>query len=251
MNGTASVESLNDIIVLRQKVLIDLPAVVDSLKVKPFDDESKALANRIAQGIQVVLKKIDDKFDPSIDAAKRAVEQSKALKAELADVACRYKGIVKRKLTDALNEEAEIRAKQEAEERERKRKEKEEQERIAADKKRKDDEALEAAAAAERAGLTSEAQQIFEKVVSEPVQVPVVVQAPQPSIPARTILRGSAVVTRWKYRVVNPELVPDEFWILDDQKLGAYTRTRKEAAVGTIPGVEFYSEEDIRIGGRL
>lgn len=45
----------------------------------------------------------------------------------------------------------------------------------------------------------------------------------------------------YKARIVNPALVPDEYWMIDEAKINAYARATK----GTVPlaGVEFYTEK--------
>ena len=69
-NETTKVADLNDIDVLRQKALVDIPAAVDRLAV--LDDESAAEATRIIQGINTVIRKIEDFFSPSKKAAHEA-----------------------------------------------------------------------------------------------------------------------------------------------------------------------------------
>lgn len=52
---------------------------------------------------------------------------------------------------------------------------------------------------------------------------------------------GVSVATKvWKFRVVDRAKIPEEYWLLDEQRLGQIARTMKENA--SVPGVEFYSE---------
>jgi colicin import membrane protein len=44
----------------------------------------------------------------------------------------------------------------------------------------------------------------------------------------------------WRYRVVNANLVPDEYWVLNEQKIGADVRRDKEKT--NIPGIEAYPD---------
>jgi len=57
---------------------------------------------------------------------------------------------------------------------------------------------------------------------------------------------GTSFRTAWKFRIVDPALIPREYLIPNEQMLGALARTTK--APSTIPGVEFYAEQSI--GGR-
>lgn len=56
---------------------------------------------------------------------------------------------------------------------------------------------------------------------------------------------GSRVLTQWKHRVKDANLVPREYWVLDDAKLARVARETKGAL--EIPGVEIYAET--KIGG--
>jgi len=46
--------------------------------------------------------------------------------------------------------------------------------------------------------------------------------------------------TNWRYRIVNANLVPDEYWMLNEQKIGADVRRDKEKT--NIPGIEVYPD---------
>ena len=71
-----------------------------------------------------------------------------------------------------------------------------------------------------------------------------------PIVPKPVVLRdtvpkseGVSVRTNWHFRIVNVALIPPEWMIPDQGALGAYARSRRESAVGSVPGVEFYSEQ--------
>jgi flagellar biosynthesis GTPase FlhF len=66
------------------------------------------------------------------------------------------------------------------------------------------------------------------------------------SAPAQATAAGSRVNRPWKFRVTDPTLVPREYLMIDESKLGQLARTMKKDA--SVPGVEFF--EDITIGGR-
>ena len=66
------------------------------------------------------------------------------------------------------------------------------------------------------------------------------------SAPMQTTAAGSRVNRPWKFRVVDATLVPRQYLMVDESKLGQLARSAKSDAA--VPGVEFY--EDIVIGGR-
>lgn len=74
-------------------------------------------------------------------------------------------------------------------------------------------------------------------------QVPVPVFAP-PEMPK---VGGVSDRVAWKHRVVNASLVPPEFTMPDDKKLGQYARAMKERA--KVAGVEFYPEPVTAVKG--
>lgn len=49
----------------------------------------------------------------------------------------------------------------------------------------------------------------------------------------------------WKHRVVDPDQVPDDFRIIDHDKLAALARQEKDKA--SVPGVEFYDDVNVRV----
>ncbi|MDE3244474.1 MAG: hypothetical protein KGN80_00190 [Acidobacteriota bacterium] len=68
----------------------------------------------------------------------------------------------------------------------------------------------------------------------------------EPNAPTQTTAAGSRVNRPWKFRVVDAAMVPREYLMVDESKLGQLARSAKSDAA--VPGVEFY--EDIVIGGR-
>lgn len=67
--------------------------------------------------------------------------------------------------------------------------------------------------------------------------------APPPVVLATTVPRSEGVSVRenWTMRIVNAALVPREYCIPDEKALKAIARTRRQTAVDTVPGVEFYA----------
>ena len=46
----------------------------------------------------------------------------------------------------------------------------------------------------------------------------------------------------WKWKLVNPKLVPKDFWILDEKALNKIARSQKKDQPFDVPGIEFYQE---------
>jgi hypothetical protein len=99
--------------------------------------------------------------------------------------------------------------------------------------------ALEDAIELEEAGDTVAA----EAVLSNPV--PIVPRYVSPPVVASSIIRVAGAVVRetWKARIVNANLVPREWLLIDEAGLNKHAASRKGLAL--VPGVEFYSESSI------
>lgn len=93
--------------------------------------------------------------------------------------------------------------------------------------------ALEAAVEAEQAGDVAQA----EAIINEPVVAATIV-VPEEKLKAKGHTRRRV----YKARIIDPSLVPDEYWCLDTSKIDATIRARKEEGQGVIPGVLAYSE---------
>ena len=76
-----------------------------------------------------------------------------------------------------------------------------------------------------------------DKTADAIISAPVVVEPVKAAAPVKT---ATVLQTRWKFRIINPALVPVEYRTIDEQKIGAVIRATKGAI--TIPGVEAFSE---------
>jgi len=101
-------------------------------------------------------------------------------------------------------------------------------------RKQEEDRRLAEAVAIEQAGD----KKLADQVIAAPVEVPPVIVAK--SVPK---VQGISYTERWTYRVINPAIVPAEFKMLDEVKIGQYARAMKSA--GRIPGIEIYSERSV------
>jgi len=50
----------------------------------------------------------------------------------------------------------------------------------------------------------------------------------------------------WRYNIINEKLIPREYLMVDEKKLGELARTEKENA--NVPGVEFYADDVLAAG---
>lgn len=189
-----------------QKMIVDSP-------------DSYDLAARIKRELQTLRKRIASTFDPIIAqwhaGHKATIEAKRELDAPPAKA---MKIIEQKRLAWQYEEDRKRRA---------------EEDRLRAiEMKRVEDERLAEATRLEAAGHTAQA----EAVIAAPVIPPPVVL--RTAVPKSC---GVSVRENWTMRVVNDALVPREYCIPDERALKAIARNRRQAAVGTVPGVEFYA----------
>lgn len=121
--------------------------------------------------------------------------------------------------------------------------EKQEKARLEAEKKRREEERYRLEA--EKAALaldgdekgTLEIENNLARMEAKPIEI---------SNATKTETATSYVIENWKFTVTDPQLVPREFLMVDEVKIGKYARTMKADA--KMPGVSFYVEKNI--GGR-
>ncbi len=118
---------------------------------------------------------------------------------------------------------------------EKKRQEVERQAREAA-QKAEQERAQAEAVALENAGQREEAAQVIEQAIAAP-PVPVIVPSVVPQV------QGVSSTKRWKFRIVNESLVPREYLMVDESKIGQVVRALKGQA--KIAGVEVYPETSV------
>jgi hypothetical protein len=170
------------------------------------------------KAIKALLNQIDLTFDPVIKAAHLAHKEAVAAKKKHQEPLEQADRIIGQKRMAYDAEQERIRRQKEAELQ-------------ALAQKQAEDAALAEAAMAEAAGDTETAEQIIqEPVVAAPVFVPSAVP----------VVSGQVVRENWKARVVNAQLVPREYLVVDEKALNALARALKDRA--KVPGVEFYSE---------
>ena len=116
------------------------------------------------------------------------------------------------------------------------RREQEELERVIREKAAEEKKKLEAQALeALKKGNEVKAEAILVKAEQEPA-IPILAA---PKVKAE----GVATREKWSYEIVDRDLVPDIFWVIDEAKLGVFVRSDKGAT--KIEGVRVYSEKII------
>lgn len=100
-------------------------------------------------------------------------------------------------------------------------------------RKEQEDRRVREAAALETAGKA----QLAERVLNAPQAAIVVPEAPK----ADLNVNGTRTRTNWRYRVVDPTLVPREYLVPCDKQIAARVKSSNGTCV--IPGVEVYSEK--------
>lgn len=210
------------------------------------DAESFQRASEFIRGIATYMKRVGDVLDPIVSAAHNAHRVAVAQRDALLKPAQGAKRILGERL--ALWEQDQARRRREAElaaQREQEKAEREARERAAAETRRLQAEAetrrLAEAEQLEARGDTAGA----ERLISEPVTVPVVVTpapvfAPQPMVEAPPKLEGVSFRTDWDFEIADAALIPREYLIPDEKKIRGVVKAMRGAT--TIPGVRSFEK---------
>lgn len=198
------------------------------------NDQDYAWAGVFFKRIKSARKAVEETFRPVIDSAHKAHRAAiDALKKHDDPLAAAQK-IADRKISDY-----DLKKKQEARriEAERMAEARRKAEAEAEARRREEEDRRLAQAAELQANGDAEAAEVL---LDAPVQVevaPVVIEPVQ----AAPKIEGMHFRTNWKFRVTNPAMVPEEYKVIDEKKIGAVVRALKDAC--RIPGVEVYSEQ--------
>lgn len=176
-------------------------------------------AGSLWKTIKELKEKVNETFKPIIEKAHAAHKEALAQKAKIFDplemAGKTVKGLMERydREQEAIRQAEERRLREIAR--------KAEEERI-----------LQEAIEAEKNGYDEEVETILE----EPVYVPpVIVEKEVPKVSGGPVYR-----TVWKFRIKDVRLIPKEYLVPDEVKIGGVVRAMKEST--NIPGVEVYSE---------
>lgn len=198
-----------------------LLATVNTLAVSSAPEAE--YAGKILREIKAFRARVRQTFEAPIKAAHAAHKAILAARDKHDQAPAEAERIVKGKLSSYTREED---RKREEEEQRRRR------EAIEQEKRRRVE-------AATRSALAGEQQKAKEILAQPIVTPPIVAPPPTPKI------EGVSTRTIWRYRIIGPDLLPRKFLIPDEKALASYARSMREKAVGTVPGVEFYSEQTV------
>jgi hypothetical protein len=182
------------------------------------NNDDYAAVDAFCVQLKALEKEVDAAYDEHIKAAFDAHKSLVAKKKKYAEPITTARTIAKQKLIDWEVKMEAVRREQEAAQR-------------AAAQKAAEDEALAKAARAAEFGDDKTA----DAIISEPIAAaPVVVEKLTPK--AQTVTR-----TVWTYEVTDPALVPREYLMLDDSKIGGVIRATKGSV--QIPGIRAVSRK--------
>lgn len=209
----------------RQEALV-APKYALTLRVN--DQPSLDRANGFLKSVKALAARIAETFDPQIS---KAYELHRSLLAE------------KKKFTAPL-EEAERIAKRTiagylAEEDRKRREAEAERARIEAEARAEADKKLRAVEKAEAKGNFAKAEALAQEAVN--VMEAKIEEAPV--VPDAPVATGLSLRKVWKFRIKDAALLPREYLIPDEVKIGRVVRALKGDA--KIPGVSVYSEDDV------
>lgn len=93
----------------------------------------------------------------------------------------------------------------------------------------------------EQAKLLEKAEKEAKKVEKKSPEMAADIRAIALTRQVTPVVEGQSFRKHWKHEVMEPSMVPDEFWIIDEKRLAAYAKAMKENA--KVDGVRFYTEE--------
>jgi len=104
---------------------------------------------------------------------------------------------------------------------------------------------VEAIRKAEQAKLEEEA--LNNAIASGKDQPAIIVEniTPTYKVSQDTAFANTTAVKKW--RIINLDLIPDDFFLLDEIKINSIRRSSKANDISSIPGIEFYTEDSLRI----
>ena len=189
---------------------------------KIFNTYSFNQATLFLKSIKSIQDEISNTFDPIISAQHQAHKKSLETKRKYSLPLQKAEGIVKAKIREYHLEQERIR--------------KEEEAKLHLEAKKAEEERLlRMAVEAEQSGEKEEA----EMILSSSVVAPVI------TIPSQTNGNGISYREVWKFRITNPDFVPDKYKIIDERKVGAVVRALKDKT--NIPGIEVYCDKSVSV----
>ena len=190
-------------------------------EIQVIAQESRDRASSMLLTVKALRKQIDETFDPGIKKIHEAHKDALATKRKFEAPLAQAEATIKPRIAMYYDLQEKKRRQEEARLREEARKQAEEDQ-------------LAQAVAAEQMGMHAEA----ENIIQAPVYAPTII-IPKTSQPAQ----GISMRKTWKYRVVNRDLIPRDYMLEDDKKIGGVVRAMGEQT--NIPGIEVYCETGV------
>lgn len=217
MSQTLTIERPDTTVIASEsKSLVDVCLAYEVIDQKTYEFAGEHLRN-----LKSMQKQIKGELNPSIEKANAAHKE--------------LTGLRKRHLEPVQNAESSLKSKMAAWHAEQERIRREEERRLREEeRKREEEKRLAEAEALEKQGKEEEAIAVIEQPV---VTAPVVVKSTTPKV------EGVSMRETWRFVVKKESLIPRQFLMVDEKKLGAHARSMKGAA--NVPGVEFYAENTV------
>lgn len=205
-----------------------LTIVEQAKAVKVINSDTYTQAGFIWKSIKAMMAEVDEAFDKNIKRWHEGHKDALADKAKYYAPLDQASRSVKKLMSDYDAEQERIRKAEEVRLAEIARKAAEEQALL---------DAIAAEEEAKRNGATKEeAAQVSQAIIEEPVYVaPVVVPKSVPKMTGGPVYR-----TIWKFRIKNAAIIPREYLVPDEVRIGGVVRSMKSAC--NIPGIEAYEE---------
>ena len=203
-------------------------AVAEARSLQVSNQAQLTWANEFLGELNRILKAIGEVFDPQVSQAHALHKSLLAEKAKHTGPLEIAKGIVSPKVAAYLAEE-DRKAQEKAREKAR-------AERLAQDLA---DKATDKAFEFDRNGETERADQLLEESHAKINEI----LAAAPGAPQAPRKDGLALRTDWKFRVTHPEMVPREYLVPDEAKIGRMVRAAKGEI--NIPGVLVFSVKSV------
>lgn len=205
--------------------------VSSASEIQVIDPATQAQASEFLLAVARMRREIAETFKPMKDAAFRAhrviCDQERSLDAPLQQVDAKIRTAIGAYVSEQRR--LALKADQEARDAEMARA-RLESERIA------QEQAIEDAIVLEAQGATKAA----EAVLANPAPAPLLYVAPAPVVPLVAQVKGVSIREDWDFNIINAELVPREFLLVNEQALRALGKSTKGKA--RVPGVEFFEK---------
>jgi hypothetical protein len=192
------------------------------------DQRGLDTAKEMLHAIDELMGRIDESFDPQINQAHKLHKSLLAEKKKFSDPLEHSKALISRKSADFIGEQERLRREKE-------------RERLEAEARASEiaDKAIGKAEKLIEDGKDKAANAILDKATEETEKI----LAAAPEIPDKLDTIGLTVRENWTFSIVDAALIPREYLIPDEKKIGRIVRATKGEA--NIPGVRVYAEKGI------